>query len=58
MFGNLTDEEIRQAFIDIADEMEKECGNWKSLPKTDADRALKERILKIARRKLNEKRNV
>ena len=57
MFGNLTDEEIRQAFIDIADEMEKECENWKSLPKTDADRALKERILKIGR-KLNEKRNV
>lgn len=36
---------IRQAFYDLADELEKECGDWESLPETDNDKALKERIL-------------
>jgi hypothetical protein len=33
----------------MAAEMERECGDWQSLPETDADRALKERILKIVK---------
>ena len=46
----VTREDIRQALFDIAAEMEKECGDWQSLPETDADRALKERILKMAKK--------
>ena len=37
--------DIKQAFYDLADELEKECGDWESLPETDNDKALKERIL-------------
>ena len=45
----VTREDIRQAFFDIAAEMERECGDWQSLPETDDDRALKDRILKMAK---------
>ena len=37
--------DIKQAFYDLADELEKECGDWERLPETDNDKALKERIL-------------
>ena len=37
--------DIKQAFYDLADELEKECGDWESLPETDNDKALKDRIL-------------
>ena len=37
--------DIKQLFYDLADELEKECGDWESLPETDNDKALKERIL-------------
>ena len=47
----VTREDIRQAFFDIAAEMERECGEWKSLPETDADRALKERIVATIKEK-------
>ena len=36
--------------------MERECGDWQSLPETDEDRALKERILKMAKERLDDKR--
>ena len=36
---------IKQAFYDLAAELEKECGDWASLPETNNDKALKERIL-------------
>ena len=49
MADKLTKEDIRQAFFDMAAEMERECGDWQSLPETDADRALKERILKMVK---------
>ena len=52
----ITKEDIRQAFFDIAAEMERECGDWQSLPETDEDRALKERILKMAKERLDDKR--
>ena len=42
-----TKEDFRQAFFDMAAGMEKECGDWQSLPETD-DRAQKDRILKMA----------
>ena len=54
MAEQFTKEEIRQAFYDLAEEMEKECGDWQSLPETDDDRALKERILKIVKEKLDD----
>lgn len=40
MADKLVKADIRQAFFDMAAEMEMECGNWKSLPETDADRVL------------------
>ena len=52
----VTKEDIRRAFFDIATEMERECGDWQSLPETDEDRALKERILKMAKERLDDKR--
>ena len=53
----VTKEDIRRAFFDIATEMERECGDWQSLQETDEDRALKERIINIAKEKLNSKVN-
>ena len=50
-------EDIRQAFFDIAVEMERECGDWQSLSETDADRDLKDKILKIAKERLDDKRS-
>ena len=47
-------EDIRQAFFDIAVEMERECGDWQSLSETDADRALKERIVATIKEKYPE----
>ncbi|MBS6679626.1 MAG: hypothetical protein KH330_18165 [Clostridiales bacterium] len=38
-------EEVKQAFQDLADEMEQECGEWQSLPDTEADQKLRERIM-------------
>lgn len=52
----ITKEDFRRAFFDIATEMERECGDWQSLPETDEDRALKERILKMAKERLDDKR--
>lgn len=54
MFGIFTEEEIRKMFLELADEMEKECGDWESLPETDADRALKERIVTTIKEKYPE----
>ena len=31
--------------MDLAEEQEKECGNWQELPDTEADQKLRERIL-------------
>lgn len=50
----ITKEDFRRAFFDIATEMERECGDWQSLPETADDRALKERILKIVKEKLDD----
>lgn len=50
MVDKLTEEDIRQAFFDMAAEMERECGDWQSLPETDDDRLFKERILKMAKK--------
>lgn len=41
-----TKEDIRQAFFDLAHEMEKECGDWQSLPDNPE---LTERILTAAK---------
>ena len=56
MVNKLTKEDIRNAFFDMVAEMERECGDWQSLPETDEDRALKERILKMAKERLDDKR--
>ena len=53
----ITKEDFRQAFFDIATEMERECGDWQSLPETDEDRDLKDKILKIAKERLDDKRS-
>ena len=36
---------IKQAFMDLADEIERECGDWQSLPDTEADQKLRERTM-------------
>ena len=36
---------VKQAFMEIADEMEQKCGNWQELPDTEADKKLRERIM-------------
>lgn len=45
----ITKEDVRQAFFDMATEMEKECDDWQSLHETDGDNALKERIINKAK---------
>ena len=45
MKNAFSEEDIKQAFLDLAAKMEKQCGNWQSLPETDRDRILKERII-------------
>lgn len=42
MADKITKEEIQQSFFDIADEMEKQCGDWESMSK---DEELTKRIL-------------
>lgn len=49
MADKLTKEDIRQAFFDMATEMEREYGDWKNLPETDADKALEERIINMSK---------
>lgn len=53
MKDKFTEEDIRQAFFDIAEEMEKECGDWQNQPETELDRALKERIINAAKTMLS-----
>ena len=57
MAEQFTKEEIRQAFYDLAEAMEKECVDWQSWSETDADRDLKDKILKIAKERLDDKRS-
>ena len=38
-------ESINQAFMDMAEELEKECGDWQNLPDTEADKEFRERIM-------------
>ena len=42
---------MKQSFMDLADELERECGNWRELPDTEADKKLRERIIEEARKK-------
>ena len=37
--------EFKQTFFDLAEEMERECGDWQNLPDTEADQKLRERIM-------------
>ena len=39
------DKLIQQAFMDLADELEKECGDWQNLPDTEDMKKLRERIM-------------
>ena len=43
--------EFKQTFFDLAEEMERECGDWQNLPDTEADQKLRERIMAEATRK-------
>ena len=48
MFGIFTEEEIRKMFLELADEMEKECGDWESIPDNPE---LRERIMEAIKEK-------
>lgn len=41
----MDNELIKQAFVEMADEMEQECGDWQNLPDNEADQKLRERII-------------
>lgn len=51
MFGKLTEEEIRKLFFELADEMEKECGDWEN--NTDNEK-LRKRIMEAVKEKYPE----
>ena len=51
MFGKLKNEEIRQAFKEIAEEMEKACGDWENEPDNPK---LTERIIAAVKEKYPE----
>ena len=36
---------IQQAFMDLADKLERECGDWQELPDTEDMQKLRERIM-------------
>lgn len=36
---------IKQTFMDLADEIEKECGDWQNTPDTEENKKLRERIM-------------
>ena len=48
-----SNESIHQAFMDLAEEIEKECGDWQNIPDTEADKQLRERIVEEAKKHLN-----
>jgi hypothetical protein len=41
---------VKLAFMDLADETEKECGNWHELPDTEKDKKIRERIMTEVRK--------
>lgn len=41
----MNSEKFKQAFQDMADEMERACGDWRELPETEMDVKLRERIM-------------
>ena len=47
---------IKQAFDDLAEEMESQCGNWQEIPNTEADVKLRERIMTEAIKREEEKK--
>lgn len=48
--GFLKNEWVKLAFMDLANEMEKECGNWHELPDTEKDKKIRERIMTEVRK--------
>ena len=38
----------KQLFIDLAEEMERECGDWQNIQDTQQDKELKKRIIEEA----------
>lgn len=46
---------MKQAFMDLAEELEKDCGDWQNLPDTEADQKLRERIMAEARKREGKK---
>ena len=46
----------KQLFIDLAEEIERECGDWQNLPDTEEDKKLIKRIIEEAE-KIIEKSN-
>lgn len=42
---------MKQAFMDLADEIIKECGDWENQPDTEADKKLRERIMEEVEKK-------
>lgn len=45
---------FKQAFMELAEEMERECGDWQNRPDTEADQKFRERIMAEVTRKEQE----
>lgn len=42
---------VRRAFYELADKLEKECGDWQSIPDTEANKKFRERVMAEVRKR-------
>lgn len=48
-------EDIKELFKELADEMEKDLGDWQNTPETEADKKFKEKLIELSKEKLGNK---
>ena len=44
-------EDIKKLFKELAEEMEKDLGEWESIPETEADKTFKEKMIALVKEK-------
>ena len=44
-------EDIKKLFKELAEEMEKDIGDWESIPETEADKTFKEKMINLIKEK-------
>ena len=45
-------EDIKELFKELAEELEKDCSGWDIAPDTEADKKFKEKLIELAKEKL------